>query len=63
MRIVEDDLSSADVAELLSEHLTGMAEHSPPESIHAPWIYPLYAHLTSHSGLRGMVRCCLDAVR
>ncbi len=35
MRIIEDDLSSADVAKLLSEHLAGMAEHSPPENIHA----------------------------
>ncbi len=35
MRIIEDDLSSAEVAALLSEHLEAMANHSPPESIHA----------------------------
>jgi putative acetyltransferase len=35
MRIIEDDLSSVKVAGLLSEHLEGMADHSPPESIHA----------------------------
>jgi len=35
MRIIEDDLSSAEVADLLSEHLEGMARHSPPQSIHA----------------------------
>jgi putative acetyltransferase len=35
MKIIEDDLSSVEVAALLGEHLAGMAEHSPPESIHA----------------------------
>ena len=35
VRIIEDDLSSKKVALLLSEHLEGMACHSPPESIHA----------------------------
>lgn len=35
MRIIEGDLGSADVADLLREHLNGMARHSPPESIHA----------------------------
>ncbi|MGH8224303.1 MAG: GNAT family N-acetyltransferase [Woeseiaceae bacterium] len=35
MSIVPDDLSSAEVAALLCEHLAGMALHSPPESIHA----------------------------
>ena len=35
MRIVEDDLSGALVAALLGEHLAGMAEHSPAESIPA----------------------------
>lgn len=35
MKIVEGGLSSADVVELLSEHLADMAEHSPVESIHA----------------------------
>lgn len=35
MRIIEDDLSSAEVDALLNEHLEGMARHSPPQSIHA----------------------------
>ena len=35
MRIIEDDLSSEKVAELLSEHLEGMTRHSPPGSVHA----------------------------
>ena len=35
LSIVQDDLSSAEVAALLGEHLAGMALHSPPESIHA----------------------------
>lgn len=35
VRIVNDDLSSEKVALLLSEHLEGMARHSPPESVHA----------------------------
>ncbi|MGL6162571.1 GNAT family N-acetyltransferase [Microbulbifer sp.] len=35
MKIKVDDLSGPEVAELLSEHLRGMARHSPPESIHA----------------------------
>ncbi len=35
MRIIEDDLSSENVAALLAEHLAGMARHSPEESIHA----------------------------
>lgn len=35
MRIVEDDISSSDVAALLSEHLDEMANHSPPESVHS----------------------------
>lgn len=33
--IIEDDLSGDAVAALLGEHWQGMAEHSPPESIHA----------------------------
>ena len=33
--IREDDLSGPEVAALLAEHLAGVAEHSPPESIHA----------------------------
>ena len=35
MKIVEDDLSGPEIAVLLSDHLDGMAKHSPPESIHA----------------------------
>ena len=35
MKIIEDDLSGNKVAALLAEHLTGMARHSPEESIHA----------------------------
>ena len=35
MKIVEDDLSSSDVADLLREHLDDMAKNSPAESIHA----------------------------
>ena len=35
MRIIEDDLSSPEVASLLSEHLDDMFRHSPPESVHA----------------------------
>ncbi len=35
MRIIEDDLEGPEVATLLSEHMAGMMEHSPPESVHA----------------------------
>lgn len=35
MEIKIDDLTGPEVAELLREHLRGMALHSPPESIHA----------------------------
>jgi len=35
MRITKGDLSSDRVAELLSEHLDGMARYSPPDRIHA----------------------------
>lgn len=35
MRIKAGDLSDPAVISLLGEHLEGMAEHSPPESIHA----------------------------
>jgi putative acetyltransferase len=35
MRIIEDDLSGIEVAELLSEHLASMHRHSPPGSVHA----------------------------
>lgn len=35
MQIREDDLSSDAVVALLREHLDSMAEHSPPESVHA----------------------------
>jgi len=30
-----DDLSGSEIAELLQEHLSNMAENSPPESVHA----------------------------
>jgi len=35
MIIAEGGLGEPDVAALLHEHLQGMADHSPPESIHA----------------------------
>ncbi len=35
MRIVEGDLSNPQVTGLLEQHLQGMHEHSPPESVHA----------------------------
>ena len=35
MEIREDDLRGPEIAALLREHLDGVAEHSPPESIHA----------------------------
>lgn len=35
LRFCEGDLDSADVRDLLSEHVSGMVGHSPPESIHA----------------------------
>jgi len=35
MQIIEDKVSGPEVAALLGEHLAGMAEHSPAESIHA----------------------------
>ena len=35
MNITESDLDEPDVIALLGEHLQGMADHSPPESIHA----------------------------
>ena len=35
MRITEGGLGDPDVIALLGEHLQGMADHSPPESIHA----------------------------
>jgi putative acetyltransferase len=35
MKIVVDDLSRAEVVNLLRQHLTNMAEISPPESVHA----------------------------
>ena len=34
-RIIAGDIDSRPVRDLLGEHLQGMAEHSPPESIHA----------------------------
>jgi putative acetyltransferase len=35
MKIIKDDLTGPEIAALLREHLASMAEHSPPESIHA----------------------------
>ncbi len=35
MQIRVDDLTGAKIQQLLQQHLQGMAEHSPPESIHA----------------------------
>jgi putative acetyltransferase len=35
MYFTKDDLDAADVAALLADHLDDMADHSPPESVHA----------------------------
>lgn len=35
MHIRRDDLTGPDIIQLLREHLQGVAQHSPPESIHA----------------------------
>jgi putative acetyltransferase len=35
MKIIKDDLTGNDIAELIREHLHGMMLNSPPESIHA----------------------------
>lgn len=35
LRIEKGDLASEHVSALLREHLQGMADHSPPESVHA----------------------------
>lgn len=35
MKIIKDDLSGTEIAALLAAHLDGMAQHSPPESVHA----------------------------
>jgi putative acetyltransferase len=35
MRIRVDDLTSSDVINLIRQHLQGMAQHSPAESVHA----------------------------
>lgn len=35
MDIRKDDLTGREVIELITAHLRGMAEHSPPESVHA----------------------------
>lgn len=35
MEIMLDDLSGPEIAALIREHLQGMAEESPPESVHA----------------------------
>jgi len=44
MRIVEDDLSGAKVAELLSGHLAGMARHSPPHCFGTSLMSPAGVH-------------------
>lgn len=35
MRIVDDDLTKPEVADLLAFHMAGMQAHSPPASVHA----------------------------
>jgi putative acetyltransferase len=35
LEIKIDDLTGSEVAELVGKHLQGMAQHSPPESVHA----------------------------
>ena len=35
MKIRVDDLRGTEIVELISEHLNGMAQNSPPDSIHA----------------------------
>jgi putative acetyltransferase len=35
MEIKVDDLTGIEIARLINEHLKGMTQHSPPESIHA----------------------------
>jgi len=35
MHVHLDDLTCPDIIQLLREHLQGVAQHSPPESIHA----------------------------
>ncbi len=35
MDIKVDDLTGSEIADMLQEHLQSMAQHSPPESIHA----------------------------
>lgn len=35
MNIRVDDLSRTEVVDLIRQHLQGMAQHSPPESVHA----------------------------
>ena len=35
MKIVEDDLTGPEIADLLAYHLADMHRHSPPESVHA----------------------------
>lgn len=34
MKIKMDDLTNSQILQLLDVHLAGMAEHSPPESMH-----------------------------
>ncbi|WP_274361909.1 GNAT family N-acetyltransferase [Paenibacillus thermotolerans] len=35
MEIILDDVTGPEIAALINEHLQGMFEHSPPESVHA----------------------------
>ena len=35
MQIIVDDLHGPEIRALLQEHLNDMADHSPPESVHA----------------------------
>ncbi len=54
MQIREDDLRSEAIASLLREHLEGMAEVSPPESMHALDIEGLRApNITFWTGWQG----------
>ena len=53
--IVEGDVSSAEAIGLLRDHLQGMADHSPPASIHALELERLSAPDITFLG--GMGRC------
>jgi putative acetyltransferase len=58
VRIEPGDLSDAAVLSLLSEHLQGMAEHSPPESIHALDVEELKAPGISFWTIRDGTELC-----